>query len=186
MPYGIMLYFDNRTERTINSIWQALAKHNLTSSMLDEGIRPHITLAIYEELDSRPCENEMIKLLSNTPSPSIQFTHLGLFTNPEPVIFAAPLVTKVLLDFHNELHLKLADEGKRSWEFYEPGKWVPHCSLALGYKVENQAEIFRLCQEMPLPMNAQVIQMGVVNFKPVKDLFKHDFQIFEQGQSREF
>ena len=179
MPYGVMLYFDVQTEKTILNIWQSLAKHNLSSSMLDAGIRPHLTLAIYEELDCRPCENELVKITSKTPSPSIQFTHLGLFTNPEPVIFAAPLVTKELLDFHNELQIRLAGDGKNSWELYKPGKWVPHCTLALGYKIENQAEIIRLCQEMPLPMHVQAVQMGVVNFKPVKDLFNYDFLKFE-------
>ena len=179
MPYGVMLYFDVQTEKTISNIWQSLAKHDLSSSMLDAGIRPHLTLAIYEDLDCRPCENELVKITSNTPSPSIMFSNLGLFTNPEPVIFAAPLVTKELLDFHNELHLRLSGDGKAPWELYKPGKWVPHCSLALGYKMENEAKIIRLCQEMPLPMKVQAVQMGVVNFKPVKDLFNYDFLKFE-------
>jgi len=179
MPYGVMLYFDNQTEKTISNIWQSLAEHKLSSSMLDSGIRPHITLAIYEELECQPCENELVKITSKTPSPSILFTHLGTFTNPEPVIFAAPLVTKQLLDFHREISLSLAGDGKNPWELYQPGKWVPHCSLALGYKFENQAEIFRLCQVMPLPMRVQVVQIGVVNFKTVKDLFNYDFQKFE-------
>ena len=88
-------------------------------------------------------------------------------------------MTKELLDFHNELHLRLSGDGKAPWELYKPGKWVPHCSLALGYKIENEAKIIRLCQEMPLPMKVQAVQMGVVNFKPVKDLFNYDFLKFE-------
>ena len=179
MPYGVMLYFDVQTENTITNVWQSLAEHDLSSSMLDAGIRPHITLAIYEELDCRPCENELVKITSKTPSPSILFTHFGLFTNPEPVIFAAPLVTSELLDFHNELQVKLAGDGKDPWELYKPGKWVPHCTLALGYKIENEAKIIQRCQEMPLPMHVQATQMGVVNFKPVKDLFNYDFLKFE-------
>ncbi len=175
MPYGVMLYFDDRTERTILNVWQSLAEHNLTSRMLDEGIRPHITLAIFEELDCQPCENELVKITSKIPSPSILFTHFGVFTNPEPVIFVSPLVTKELLDFHNELHTKLAGEGKDPWELYNPGKWVPHCTLALGYKIENEAKIIRLCQKMSLPMHVQAVQIGVVNLKPVKDLFNYDF-----------
>ena len=77
MPYGVMLYFDVQTEETISNIWQSLAKHDLSSSMLDAGIRPHLTLAIYEELDCRPCENELVKITSNTPSPSIMFLILA-------------------------------------------------------------------------------------------------------------
>ena len=78
MPYGVMLYFDDQTEKTILNIWQSLAENNLSSSMLDAGIRPHITLAIYEELDCRPCENELVKITAKTASLPIQFTHLGI------------------------------------------------------------------------------------------------------------
>ena len=180
MPYGVMLYFDSQSEKTIMDIWQALAESNLSSSMLDAGIRPHLTLAIYEELNCRPCENELVKITTKTSSLPIQFTHLGIFTNPEPIIFAAPLVTSDLLDFHNELHARLAGDGKDPWELYQPGKWVPHCTLSLGYKIEDQAEILKICQKMPLPLEVQAVKLGVVNFKPVKDLFNYDFLSFEE------
>jgi 2'-5' RNA ligase len=179
MPFGVILYFDDQTETSILNVWKSLAENRLTSSMLTEGIRPHITLAIFDDLDCRPCENELKKITSKTASPLIQFTHLGLFTYPEPVIFAAPLVTKALLDFHYELHEKLTVDGKDPWELYLPGRWVPHCSLALGYKAEKQSEIFQFCQVLPLPMHVQAVQLGVVSFKPVKDLFNFDFLRFE-------
>ncbi len=178
MPYGVMLYFDVHTEKTIYDIWQILAEQNLSSGMLDAGIRPHITLAIYEELECKPCENELLKITSKTSSLSIQLTHLGLFTNPDPVIFAAPLATKSLLDFHSDLQVKLADDGKNSWDLYKPGNWVPHCTLAMGYQLQHQAEIIRLCQALPFPMHVHAVQMGVVNFKPVKNLFNCDFSKF--------
>ncbi len=179
MPYGVMLYFDNQTEKTIIKVWQILAERNLSSHGLDAGIRPHITLAIYEELDCRPCENELVKITTKTSSLPIQFTHLGIFTNPEPVVFAAPLVTKELLAFHNNLQANLASEGKKPWELYKPGKWVPHCTLSLDFEKENLAEIIRCCQAMLFPMDVRAVQLGVVKFKPVRDLFKYDFLTFE-------
>ena len=175
MPYGVMLYFDDQTEKRIIKVWQALAKNNLSSNIFDAGIRPHITLAIYEDLDCQPCEKELIKITTRTTSFPIQFTHLGIFTNPEPVVFAAPLVSKELLDFHKNLQDSLTSEGKNPWELYNPGKWVPHCTLSLGFKIENLTEIFRICQAMPFPMDVSAIQLGVVNFRPVRDLFNYDF-----------
>lgn len=179
MPYGVMFYFDNHTEKTISNIWQSLAENNLSTSMLDAGIRPHITLAIYEELDCQPCENELLKITAKTASLPIQFTHLGIFTYPEPVVFAAPLVTAELLSFHKDLQSRLINEGRNPWELYKPNKWVPHCTLSLGFRIEDQLEIIRICQAMPFPMEVCVVQLGVVNFKPVKDLFKYDFLSFE-------
>jgi 2'-5' RNA ligase len=179
MPFGVMLYFDDQTEKTILNIWRTLADNNQSSGMLGAGLRPHITLAIYEDLDCQPCENELVKITAKTASLPLQLTHLGIFTNPEPVIFAAPLVTEELLAFHKDLQSRLANEGKNPNELYKPDKWVPHCTLSLGYKIENLANIIQICQTLPFPMEVRAIQLGVVNFKPVKDLFNYDFLSFE-------
>ena len=179
MPYGVMLYFDDQTEEKIIKVWKALAENNLSSNIFDSEIRPHITLAIYEELDCQPCENELVKIAAKTASMAIQLTHIGIFTTPEPVLFAAPLVTKEILNFHKNLQVRLSGNGKNPWELYKPGKWVPHCTLALDFKMENMAEIIRACRELPFPMDVRAVQLGVVNFKPVRDLFKYDFLTFE-------
>ena len=179
MPYAVMLYFDSQSEKTISRVWQALAEDNLAMGILDEGIRPHITLAIYNELDCRPCENELAKITAKTASMTIQLTHLGIFTIPEPVVFAAPLATREFLDFHENLHASLVNEAKESWELYQPGKWVPHCTLALDFNLENLPEIISRCQSLPLPLDVQAVQLGVVKFQPVRDLFKYDFLSFE-------
>jgi 2'-5' RNA ligase len=179
MPFAVMLFFDIQTEKMIVKIWQTLARNNLVLDILDAGIRPHITLAIYEELNCRPCENELAKITSKTSSIAMQFTHLGLFTNPEPVVFASPVSTSEFLDFHKNIHVSLASEAKNSWDLYKPGKWVPHCTLALNFKMENLTEIINYCKELPFPMDVYALQIGVVKFQPVKDLFKYDFLTFE-------
>ena len=179
MPYAVMLYFDNQTETTINKVWQALADDNLATGVQYAGIRPHITLAIYDELDCRSCENELVKITSKTVSMAIQLAHLGIFTNPELVVFAAPAPTKEFLDFHENLHSSLASEAKKPWGLYQPGNWVPHCTLALDFKMENLTEIIHRCKTLPFPMDVRAVQLGVVEFQPVRDLFKYNFLSFE-------
>lgn len=179
MPYAVMLYLDIQTENKIRKVWQTLSEHKFATGVLDAGIRPHITLAIYDELDCRPCENELAKITSKTASMAFQLTHLGIFTNPEPVVFAAPMPTKEFLVFHENLHASLVTEAKKPWELYQPGNWVPHCTLALDFKVENMAEIIRLCQTLPFPMDVRAVQVGMIEFQPVRDLFKYDFLTYE-------
>ncbi len=154
MSYGVILYFDEQTEKEFLKVWQSLADLNLSSHVLEAEIKPHITLAIYEELDCQPCENELVKITSKTSSLPVQFTHLGIFTNPEPVVFAAPLITRELLDFHNNLHIRLTNEGKKPWELYKPGRWVPHCTLALveGHKARLQCGTHLLVKVPMVPL----------------------------------
>jgi 2'-5' RNA ligase len=178
MPYAVMLYFDNQTERAISKVWQTLAENNLTTGVLYTGIRPHISLAIYDEIDCQPCENELIKISSMTAYMAINFAYLGIFTNPVPVVFAALIPTKELLDFHENLHSILFSKTKKPWELYKPGKWVPHCTLAQDFNIENLTEIIDRCKTLPFPMVVRAVQLGIVEFQPVRDLFKVNFLSF--------
>jgi 2'-5' RNA ligase len=179
MPYAVMLYFDNQTELAISKVWQTLADNNLTASVSYAGIRPHISLAIYDEIDCQPCENELIKISSMTTYMAINLAYLGIFTNPEPVVFAALIPTKELLDFHENLHSILFSKTKNPWELYKPGKWVPHCTLAQDFKFENLTDIINRCKTLSFPIDVHAAQLGVVEFQPVRDLFKFDFLSFE-------
>ena len=40
--------------------------------------------------------------------------------------------TEGLLDTHRKVHAALADVAEESWSVYEPGTWVPHCTLAMN------------------------------------------------------
>ena len=142
--------------------------------IFNAGIRPHITLAVYDELACQPCDNELARISARTASMSLKFTHLGVFSNSEPVIFAATMPTKELLDFHENLHAVLADESKKPWDLYRPGNWVPHCTLALDFEPEKIGKIIHSCQTLQLPMNVNAVQLGVVEFQPFRDIFNYD------------
>jgi hypothetical protein len=55
---------------------------------------------------------------------------------------------------------------------YQPGHWVPHCTLALGFDLKNLGKIIDKCMGLQLPMQVQADQVGVVEFQPMKDVFK--------------
>jgi hypothetical protein len=176
MPHAVILYLDQKSENKINDLWKNLADEKLSESITMAGIRPHITLAIYDELACQPCDNELDRISSRTTSIPLRFSYLGFFTKSEPVIFAAPNPTNELLAFHDHLHTRLANESKGSWEHYKPGSWVPHFSLAMDFKFENIGKIILRCQTLlPLPMDVSAIQLGVVEFQPIRDIFKYDF-----------
>lgn len=179
MPFAVVLYFDGKNERAFLNIWKALAEEKLSASLFESGIRPHITLAIYDELECRPCENELAKIASNTKPISFQFSHLGLFTQPEPVVFAAPTIFEEFLHFHKRIHETLALQSSNPWDMYIPNKWVPHCTLSLGFSLNDLGKILIKCMNLPLPMDVVARQVGVVEFQPMKDLFKYDLLSIE-------
>lgn len=173
MPYAVVLYFEENQERAFFDIWKLLAKEHLSIDMVEAEIRPHITLAIYDELNCQPCDSQLSRLASQTRPLEFQISHLGLFTKPEPVVFAAPTLTPQLLKFHQQLHSALMADSKNPWKMYLPGQWVPHCTLALGFDLKNLGEIFKTCLQLKLPMAIKANQLGAVEFQPMVDLFQY-------------
>jgi 2'-5' RNA ligase len=172
MSFAAVLYFEERDEKEFLRIWESLSSEKLTANLVEAEIRPHITLAIFDELNCRPCDSQLAKVAAHTQPMKFQITHLGLFTSPELVVFAAPTITQELLNFHKHLHDALANEAKKPWEMYLPGQWVPHCTLALGFDLKNLGRIFEKCLDLGLPMQVQADQVGIVEFQPMKDVFK--------------
>jgi 2'-5' RNA ligase len=172
MPHAVVLYFRQEHEKKFLEIWESLATEHLSTNLVEAEIKPHITLAIYDELNCQNCEPQIKEIASKSPPLKFQITHLGLFTKPDPVVFAAPTFTQEFLGFHQHIHEVLEPESKSPWEMYLPDRWVPHCTLALGFKFKDLGRIFEKCLALDLPMDVEVDQVGVVEFQPMKDVFK--------------
>lgn len=177
MPFAAVLYFDQKNEQEFLSVWRSLSRKKLSANLEEAEIRPHITLAVFDELDCRPCESELARIAHVTRSISFQVTHFGLFTNPEPVVFAAPIFTKMLFNLHKQIHNALLVNAKNPWKFYQPDQWVPHCTLAIGFSLKNIGKIIHECMAINLPMLVQATQVGIVEFQPMKDIFRYDLSI---------
>ena len=173
MPYATVLFFKEKSERIIRNIWDALAKAGIPLDFAAD-IRPHMTLSIYDKLYCQPCEMELANLANRSANLSLTFSNLGIFREPESVLFLAPTVTRELLDFHALLYASLSDLAVKPWKIYQPGNWVPHCTLAMDVQPDQFNQAIRICSQVQLPLTLNIAQVGVVEFHPVNMLFKYD------------
>jgi 2'-5' RNA ligase len=176
MPYTIVLYFNQQTEALIRSYWERLANENISTELPDSGIRPHITLAIYEELNCQSCESELANFAREASHLTIPITHLGIFNNPDSVLFLAPTATKELLDFHARIHTCLLSKAQKSWEIYQPGAWVPHCTLAMNLNAQQLSRAVSICSDIHLPIELRATQIGAVEFVSAEELFNFNLK----------
>lgn len=176
MPYAIVLYFNRAAEKKIRDVWKALADRGISTEVSSSGIRPHITLAIYDELKCQPCRDELAKFAARTNRLEIRITHMGVFRQPETVLFLAPTVTRELLDLHASIHESMAAHAGSSWEVYQPAKWVPHCTLAMNLDDGKLSQAITCCRSIELPWQLHATGIGAVEFVPVSDLFQFDLK----------
>ncbi len=149
MPYAVQLFFDDQTERTIQTVWNELVECDIAPYMGESGNRPHISLALCETLDRRVCEERIGAFAARTGPLPVSFQNLGIFPAPGAVVFVAPVVTQVLLELQRQVD-KLLD-GCCKWpefEYYRPGYWIPHCTLAMEFEAKPAQRGARDCQDI--------------------------------------
>ena len=175
MAYAVVFYFNKNSEIPIYKIWNQLEEINLSPNKYKGGIRPHMTLAIFDSMGCDDCELELKHFVDESKMFSVQANHLGVFPNQNSVIFIAPSPSMELLTFQERIHQILKDKAVGPWEMYLPGKWIPHCTLAQQIEKKDMSAALSTCIQIKLPMELNISQIGVVEFEPIKPLFEIDF-----------
>jgi len=176
MPYAVVIYFDKISDQPILNAWREMQENNISRALHNPGIRPHITLAIYDSLNCIECEKEIRQYIVNSNLIHLSADHFGIFPLASPVIFIALTPNRDLINFHKKIHQILKNNIHGSWEMYQPGNWVPHLTLVRDIKKKNLSAILEICMKIKLPLELRITQIGIVKFKPVEQLFKIDLE----------
>lgn len=97
MNYAIELYFDENSSKKIDDIRQLLSANGVTT---DRGAKPHISLAIYSEIDKNALIDKVRNFAEQKIELSLTFTYIGIFPAEESVLFFAPKASPELLALH--------------------------------------------------------------------------------------
>jgi 2'-5' RNA ligase len=171
MLFAIELYFDPVSEACIKGLWETLARGSISSTLLDSGARPHISLAVLEDPDLIPLGEELRAFTRNLSPLSVKLTAVGTFPTLEGVVFLAPVVTLELLSMHQELHRRLAALGLSVNGYYLPGHWIPHCTAAMGLPPERVPLAVQACRTSDVFQEVRVREVGLIRFRPNEVIF---------------
>lgn len=177
MTLAIPLYFDPRTEAAIEAVWQELAVEGVAPYMAGSGIRPHLTLAIYRDIDRHACQALLSPLIDRLDPLPVSFSCLGIFPTPAPVVFLSPTVTGDLLQLHTEVNRLLGQVGDTPDPFYVPGSWVPHCTLAVEFDAALIGRAVDIARKMILPLHGWASEVCLVEFPPLEHVFRLPMKI---------
>lgn len=171
MSVAIPLYFDLATEAAVVAIWKELAESGVAPYMYNSGIRPHITLSIYRDLPRESCFPILSRLAAEQAPLPVTFSHLGIFTHPDPVVFLAPTITPALSALHQRVDGLLDSAGDLPAPYYLPGNWVPHCTLAVEMPPENIPAAVAIIQKYALPLTGTLTHVCMLEFPPLQHVF---------------
>ena len=179
MMYAIEMYFDKETEEKIMRLAQKIADAGLSTKYLEWKTRPHVTLAVYNDIDVDRCAQLLEKFANDRKAFPALFDAVGMF-NYTKTIFLSPVMTRSLYELHSELYTLMQEFEASAWEWYkQPDSWVPHCTVALTS--EDEENVFYEASKLVLheykKLEGVYTSVGLVKISfPVEELKTFDFE----------
>ena len=161
MVAALEIYFDPVAERRMRTLWTALDEAGVTNlgTHTHRRHRPHISLAVADELDPLRVA-DAVAGLTMPPPLTLSFQYVGQF--PGGVLWLGPAPTTELLDLHARVLRRLDRAEIEISELYRPGTWVPHCTLSMTARRDSVARAVPVCCDA-LPLPARLLTAAVAD-----------------------
>lgn len=176
--YAVDLFLDSRASRYVNSIWQALSDSGIDSSLKDtDGLSPHITLDIYEDVDEAKFIERMKEFKSRFKVIDTKFDSIGVFPT-SGACFMAPTITQELINYHKEYYEFFKEFEDSAREYYLPGNWNPHCSIAMGLSKEKMKKVVDFTIDIFKPFEASLDGIALYKVEIEDGKFTDSIRLF--------
>jgi 2'-5' RNA ligase len=160
--YAVELFLNEEVELYVRNIWEELSNKNIDSSLKDiKEICPHITLAVYEDINESDFIEELRAFKSSFKPIDTYFDILGTF----PITgtcFIKPTVTEELLNIHSKYCEQFKAFNEKADPYYLPGRWNPHCTLGIGLSNEKLKEVLNFSVDKFKPSRVTLTDVGLV------------------------
>jgi hypothetical protein len=126
---------DHRAEDRVRAVWASLEDRGVESPGSAPGTehRPHVSLAVFDEADEQVVAPALAPVVGHYVGMPLTLGALGLVLSPASTAFLGVTPTARLLDLHRGVHRALDGLVTGSSALYEPGSFVPHCTLAVRF-----------------------------------------------------
>jgi len=154
MALAVCLLFDARGERLMRELWARLEEQGIpTLQTHTHGLHhPHFSYAVLLDWDL----DDVMRTLSNLPDGGpFSLAFHGTVAFPRGRAAIVPSVSADVMRRQEAVSAALGRAGATVHHSYEPGSWIPHCSLsprASGRALLTVAKA--VADVLPLPVEA--------------------------------
>jgi 2'-5' RNA ligase len=183
MTYAVDLNLDAQSSATVRRIWERLAAQGISDFMHRVEVSPHLCLAGYDDADEARLAEVFAEFCEAAAPLPIEFHSVGVFPQPEPVLFLAPRPSAALMERHAAFHALAEKAGLESHPYYRPANWVPHCTLAMRITSEALPRAFAEIAELAeawQPLAATLNAAELVSYYPVRRLALRPFRTVDR------
>jgi hypothetical protein len=161
MALSVCLLLDPLADRAVRQLWSQLEEHGIPTLLTHTHGRhvPHVSYAVYRTFD---VEAVLAQVSALPPGEALQlrFDVLGLFRRRRGALVAAS--TSDLLRRHAAVVEAGCRAGADLHRYYQPGDWVPHCSLSTGVRRDAMGTMAAAAFDI-LPLEATARRAALVD-----------------------
>ncbi len=171
MRLVLELHFDEETENRIRRVWSKLAELGCVCDLVKGGARPHITLAMFDSVDSDALHAALDGVSCVNSPIELEFSGLGVFPPNGRSVFLLPACNGELIAIHHAIHDQLHRINAESYAVYRPRRWIPHCTLSTNLTSVNLSQVLDLCLSENAFQGAMVTDIRLVQYYPAQEVF---------------
>jgi 2'-5' RNA ligase len=170
VSYAVSIRSDNASSLPFHRLWDEAARFESRPSMRSLNYGPHITFGVYDRISLAEIDN-FLREKSKEKSIELLFEDIRYFNTSPLVLWMPPLPIHHLLQIHSSLHDRI--DPSICHEYYRPGRWVPHCTIAFEVLERNRdrAISFAGCPIAPFTSVFDVVDL--VRYHPLKVLLEY-------------
>jgi 2'-5' RNA ligase len=162
MPHGVVMSFEERGDARVRAAWAALDAVGIRSPAVSAtitGYRPHVSLAVFDQATSM--DGHLRAAVAGAVGLPLRLGSLGVFPGEDRVVFFGVVVTHQLAAIQRSVYDVVAAHARGYWQYYEPGVWIPHCTLATG--TDDPGRAIAALAPLDLPIDTACASVELVD-----------------------
>jgi 2'-5' RNA ligase len=158
---AVCLLFDRRSDRALRALWDRLEQQHVPSLRSHTHGRhvPHVSYAVLRAWD-RAAVIEALAALDDGGPVDLRFDAVGLFRQGRAWLL--PGVTSEFVARQERAVSAMTATGAELHTHYQPGVWVPHCSLAPRASLAKLPVVAATVYDV-LPLHTRLDRAALVN-----------------------
>ncbi len=167
--YLVSLYFDEKTNKIIQSYIDKVAEKTGNTFMIDGKVPPHITISAFETKQEEQVIEYLNGFVEKMESKPLQWVSVGSFL--PYVIYIAPVLNEYLHGFVETIYdaVKSVPETKMS-PYYKPFGWLPHTTIGKKLSKEEMQIAFDMMQSQFQVFSGNVVRVGLAKTNPYQEI----------------
>lgn len=168
--YLISVYFDEGTNKRIQSYIKQVAKRSGNTFMTEKNVPPHLTVSAFETRDEEMILNLFERKKEIFQSGELTWCSVGMFF--PHVIYLAPVLNAYLQKLSEEIYEILREaEGIKVHICYRPMQWFPHTTIGKKLSKEEMFSAFQVMQEQFGMFSGKAARIGLARTNPYEELW---------------